>query len=111
MIFDNADQVATYYKTYGRQSGFLVIKRSSTKGDDGKLRYITMCCARLAIDLDTNGHLRNVFWADTRSRAAYEEFGDVVTFGTMYLTNKYDMPFAPFVGLIITSNQFYWDVD
>ncbi|KAB2610641.1 protein FAR1-RELATED SEQUENCE 5-like [Pyrus ussuriensis x Pyrus communis] len=183
MIFDNMDQVATYYKEYGRQLGFPVIKRSSTKGDDGKLRYITMCCARsgtskstssnplkpypsikndckaqlraslylvndkagirvnksynsvvvevvghenmkclekdwdatavqnyfvsmqaqnanffYAIDLDKNGCLRNVFWANARRRAAYEEFGDVITFDTTYLTNKYDMPFAPFVG-------------
>ncbi|CAL9007765.1 unnamed protein product [Prunus brigantina] len=52
-----------------------------------------------AIDLDQDGRLRNVFWADARSRAAYEEFGDVVTFDTTYLTNKYDMPFAPFVGV------------
>ncbi|XP_052732392.1 protein FAR1-RELATED SEQUENCE 5-like [Vigna angularis] len=37
--------------------------------------------------------------ADARSRAACEEFGDVVSFDTTYLTNKYDMPFAPFVGV------------
>ena len=29
--------------------------------------------------------------------AACEEFGDVVTFDTTYLTNKYDMPFALFI--------------
>ncbi|XP_034225566.1 protein FAR-RED IMPAIRED RESPONSE 1-like [Prunus dulcis] len=52
-----------------------------------------------AIDLDESGRLRNVFWADSRSRAAYEEFGDAITFDTTYLTNKYDMPFAPFVGV------------
>ncbi|KAI5340389.1 hypothetical protein L3X38_019663 [Prunus dulcis] len=52
-----------------------------------------------AIDLDENGWLRNVFWVDSRSRAAYEEFGDAITFDTTYLTNKYDMPFAPFVGV------------
>ncbi|XP_062099958.1 protein FAR1-RELATED SEQUENCE 3-like [Humulus lupulus] len=39
------------------------------------------------------------FWADERSRAIYDEFGDVVSFDTTYLTNKYDMPFAPFVGV------------
>ena len=43
--------------------------------------------------------LRNVFWADARSRTAYQEFGDVITFDTTYLTNKYDMPFAPFIGV------------
>ncbi|BBH00027.1 FAR1 Related Sequences transcription factor family [Prunus dulcis] len=52
-----------------------------------------------AIDLDENGWLRNVFWVDSRSRTAYEEFGDAITFDTTYLTNKYDMPFAPFVGV------------
>ncbi|XP_012573015.1 protein FAR1-RELATED SEQUENCE 5-like [Cicer arietinum] len=48
-------------------------------------------------DLDDDFHVRNVFWADARSRAAYEYFGDVVTFDITYLTNKYDMPFAAFV--------------
>ncbi|KAH9728856.1 protein FAR1-RELATED SEQUENCE [Citrus sinensis] len=31
------------------------------------------------------------------SRAVYKYFEDVITFDTTYLTNKYDMPFAPFV--------------
>ncbi|XP_042962559.1 protein FAR1-RELATED SEQUENCE 5-like [Carya illinoinensis] len=51
------------------------------------------------MDLDDDGRLRNVFWADPRSRAAYQDFGDVVTFDTTYLTNRYGMPFAPFVGV------------
>jgi hypothetical protein len=51
------------------------------------------------MDIGPEGHLRHVFWADSRSRTAYEYFGDVVSFDTTYLTNKYDMPFAPFVGV------------
>jgi hypothetical protein len=51
------------------------------------------------MDLDDDSRLRNVFWADARSRAAYEYFGDVVTFNTTYLTNIYRMPFALFVGV------------
>ncbi|XP_028057631.1 protein FAR1-RELATED SEQUENCE 5-like [Camellia sinensis] len=47
-----------------------------------------------AIDLDEDGHMRNLFWADARSKTAYEAFGDVVSFDTTYLTNKYDMPFC-----------------
>ena len=50
-----------------------------------------------SFNLDDEGRLKNVFWADPRSRAAYKSFGDVVTFDTTYLTNKYDMSFAPFV--------------
>ena len=52
-----------------------------------------------AMDFDDDGRLKNVFWANARSRAAYENFGDVVIFNTMYLTNKYEMSFAPFVGV------------
>ncbi|GJU53728.1 FAR-RED impaired response 1-like protein isoform X1 [Tanacetum coccineum] len=51
------------------------------------------------IKIDDDGHLQHVFWADARSRAVYESFGDVVTFDSTYLTNKYSMPFAPFVGV------------
>ncbi|XP_042977272.1 protein FAR1-RELATED SEQUENCE 5-like [Carya illinoinensis] len=51
------------------------------------------------MDLDDDGRLKNVFWADPRSQAAYKYFGDVVTFDTTYLTNRYGMPFAPFVGV------------
>ncbi|XP_028113956.1 protein FAR1-RELATED SEQUENCE 5-like [Camellia sinensis] len=53
----------------------------------------------LTIDLDKDGHMRKLFWTDARSRAAYKAFGDIVSFDTTYLTNKYDMPFTPFVGV------------
>ncbi|XP_057418776.1 protein FAR-RED IMPAIRED RESPONSE 1-like [Lotus japonicus] len=51
------------------------------------------------IDLDDNFHVKNIFWADARSRAMCEYFGDVVSFDTTYLVNKYDMPLALFVGV------------
>ncbi|XP_040993336.1 protein FAR-RED IMPAIRED RESPONSE 1-like [Juglans microcarpa x Juglans regia] len=51
------------------------------------------------MDLDDDGRLMNVFWADPCSMAAYQYIGDVVTFDTTYLTNRYGMPFAPFVGV------------
>ncbi|XP_022858878.1 protein FAR1-RELATED SEQUENCE 5-like [Olea europaea var. sylvestris] len=52
-----------------------------------------------SMNLDDEGRLKNVFWADNRSRQAYKEFGDVVTFDTTYLMNKYNMSFTPFVGV------------
>lgn len=51
------------------------------------------------IDYDDKNRIRNIFWADARSRAAYEAFGDVVMFDTTCLTNKYEMPLALFVGV------------
>ncbi|XP_047320296.1 protein FAR-RED IMPAIRED RESPONSE 1-like [Impatiens glandulifera] len=51
------------------------------------------------LDLDGESRIKNVFWADARSRATYDYFSDVITFDTTYLTNSYDMPIAPFVGV------------
>lgn len=51
------------------------------------------------MDMDDDARVKNIFWADARSRALYEEFGDVVTFDTTYLTNKYDMSLATFTGV------------
>ena len=52
-----------------------------------------------AMDLDGEQRLRNVFWIDAKSREDYKIFGDVVSFDTTYITNKYKMPFAPFIGV------------
>lgn len=52
-----------------------------------------------SIYLNTENCLRNVLWADPKSRVAYKYFRNVVTFNTIYLANKFDMPFAPFVGV------------
>ncbi|XP_035549743.1 protein FAR-RED IMPAIRED RESPONSE 1-like [Juglans regia] len=52
-----------------------------------------------SMDFDDEERLRNVLWANARSRASYLYFGDVVTFDTTYLTNRYEMSFAPFVGI------------
>jgi len=51
------------------------------------------------IDMDENNRICNVFWANAKSRATCQDFGDVVSFDTTYLTNKYNMSFAPFVGV------------
>lgn len=52
-----------------------------------------------AIQLDDENRLSNVFWADARSRTAYNHFGDAVTFDTMYRPNQFQVPFAPFTGV------------
>ncbi|XP_074297935.1 protein FAR1-RELATED SEQUENCE 6-like [Silene latifolia] len=51
------------------------------------------------LDLERDGRLRNVMWVDARSRAAYKDFCDAVGLDTTYLNNKYEMPFAPFIGI------------
>ncbi|KAF8395455.1 hypothetical protein HHK36_019401 [Tetracentron sinense] len=52
-----------------------------------------------SIDLNDDQSVRNVFWVDAKGRDDYIYFGDVVSFDSTYLTNKYKMPFAPFIGV------------
>ncbi|XP_041016256.1 protein FAR1-RELATED SEQUENCE 5-like [Juglans microcarpa x Juglans regia] len=101
--------------TYGKQKGFGVCKRNSRQDDDGNIRWICLACVRggtskskaanvmkprqiekIGCMARINAILNN---EDARSRAAYESFGDVITFDTTYLTNMYKMPFAQFVGV------------
>ena len=51
------------------------------------------------IQVDDDGQIMNIFWADTRSKVDYGNFRDVICFDTTYRTNRYDRPFAPFVGV------------
>ncbi|XP_057772805.1 protein FAR1-RELATED SEQUENCE 8-like [Salvia miltiorrhiza] len=51
------------------------------------------------MDLNDEGYVRNVFWIDSRSRAAYGYFGDVVVVDSTCLSNKHDIPLLSFSGL------------
>ncbi|KAL2927656.1 Protein FAR1-RELATED SEQUENCE 12 [Bienertia sinuspersici] len=41
-----------------------------------------------SIQRDCDRRLMNVFWSDARIRAMCEDFGDIITFDTMYQTNR-----------------------
>jgi zinc finger SWIM domain-containing protein 3 len=47
---------------------------------------------------EEDGRLVNFFWADGQSIMDYTCFGDAVSFDTTFQTNKFEMPFAPFLG-------------
>ncbi|KAD6118724.1 hypothetical protein R6Q59_024918 [Mikania micrantha] len=51
------------------------------------------------MDFTDDGFVRNVFWIDSRARASYGYFGDVVTLDTTCLKNKYKVPLLVFVGV------------
>ncbi|XP_040249684.2 protein FAR1-RELATED SEQUENCE 5-like [Aegilops tauschii subsp. strangulata] len=49
---------------------------------------------------DAEGRTENLFWVDGAARKAYAEaYHDCVSFDATYLTNMYNMPFAPFIGI------------
>uniref|UniRef100_A0A8I7B407 SWIM-type domain-containing protein n=1 Tax=Hordeum vulgare subsp. vulgare TaxID=112509 RepID=A0A8I7B407_HORVV len=52
-----------------------------------------------SMEVDAKNKVRSVFWTDARSRTMYQEYGDCISFDTTFLTNKYNLPFAPFVGI------------
>lgn len=51
------------------------------------------------MDLNDEVLVKNVFWADARSRAAGGYFSDVIFFDNTYLSNKYEIPLVAFVGI------------
>ncbi|CAN6443779.1 unnamed protein product [Victoria cruziana] len=51
------------------------------------------------MQLDEDGYVTNVFWADLRSRVDYECFNDVLVFDTTMKINTDQWPFVQFVGV------------
>ncbi|XP_022982131.1 protein FAR1-RELATED SEQUENCE 6-like isoform X1 [Cucurbita maxima] len=82
------------------------LKHLELKDGDGHALYNYFCRMKLTnpnffylMDLDNDGHLRNVFWADARSRTTYSYFCDTITIDTTCLTNRYEIPLISFVGV------------
>lgn len=46
MISDLLEEVEDYYRKYGQQVGFDVVKRTRKNGKDGSPKYITLTCIR-----------------------------------------------------------------
>lgn len=51
------------------------------------------------MDLNDEGHLRNVFWIDGRSRASCVYFTDVICIDNTYLLSRFEIPLVAFVGI------------
>ena len=52
------------------------------------------------IKLDDNHRVENLFWVDSAARWAYKEaYSDCVSFDATYMTNIYEMPCTPFIGI------------
>ncbi|KAH6815890.1 FAR1-related sequence 6 [Perilla frutescens var. hirtella] len=81
-------------------------KHLNLKEGDALAAYNYFCRMKLTnpnffylMDLDDEGHLKNLFWADARSRTAYNYFSDAIMIDTTSLTNKYEVPLISFVGI------------
>jgi hypothetical protein len=51
------------------------------------------------IHTDHADKVDRIFWVDGPAIAAYKNYSDCLSFDSTYMTNMYNMPFAPFVGI------------
>ena len=49
--------------------------------------------------LDDDDRVVNIYWVDGPAREVYKNYHDCISFDTTYLTNRYNMPCAPFIGI------------
>ncbi|XP_062164703.1 protein FAR1-RELATED SEQUENCE 6-like [Alnus glutinosa] len=97
------------YSNFNEREGIIPVDNSKhleLKEGDAHAVYNYFCRMKLTnpnffylFDLDDDGRLRNVFWADARSRTAYGYFCDTVAIDTTCLANKYEIPLISFVGV------------
>ncbi|KAF1894675.1 hypothetical protein Lal_00027053 [Lupinus albus] len=101
-IFDTLEEGDNFYKSYAHASGFSV-RNSSETTDKSGVKWKRKCEMDNSFyydyEVDDVGRLKYVFWAYGICRKNYSLFGDVVSFGTTYSTNKYPMIFAPYTGV------------
>ncbi|KAM7480888.1 hypothetical protein LguiB_005471 [Lonicera macranthoides] len=46
MIFNTTNEIFQFYLRYGKKKGFAISKRTSHKGQNGEVKYVTITCAR-----------------------------------------------------------------
>ena len=52
------------------------------------------------ISRDDENRVENIFWVDSVARKAYvDAYHDCICFDTTFMTNAFNMPFAPFIGI------------
>jgi len=52
-----------------------------------------------------------LFWVDGAARRAYELYSDCLSFDTTYLTNAYNIPCAPFIGMYVQQKNASLPID
>jgi len=100
-FFNNLDFLERYARNY-------ICQQRCAFGKEGDGHALMVYFSRMRefnnefyyeIDIDAKNRIINVFWADVRSIAILVDFGDVVSFDTTYLIDKYGMSFTPFIGV------------
>lgn len=106
VIIDTEDNGNLYFDEGEIGSSVDQSNRLKLKKGDAQAIFNCFCHLQLmnpnffyVMDLNEKGIIRNVFWADARSRVAYSYFGDVIAIDTACLTDKYEVPLVVFTGV------------
>ncbi|XP_028072062.1 protein FAR1-RELATED SEQUENCE 5-like [Camellia sinensis] len=81
-------------------------RRAEVEDGDAQGALVYLCakldvdaCFFYKYDVCNDNKLQNLFWADSKSRADYAKFGDVLIFDSTYRTNAYKKPFVMLAGV------------
>ncbi|XP_031111947.1 protein FAR1-RELATED SEQUENCE 5-like [Ipomoea triloba] len=98
--FANVDATSMEFHNFRRDL------QAYVAGGDGELiikKFTQRCevCDDFVFDyhFDSQNRLARLFWADPVCRTDYSLFGDVISFGATYGTNRYCLVFVPFTGV------------
>lgn len=98
--FENIGFTETDLRNHNRD------KRMKKIDNDGQLvyEYLLNCKERddrfiFSIERDSEKQITHIFWAEHLFQQSYRVFGDVVSFDTTYMTNKYGLIFGAFTGI------------
>jgi hypothetical protein len=79
-------------------------KREKNTGISHALKFVDKLQAKnmgivLKMDTDSNNTVKSILWTDTRSIMDYQLYSEFLSFDTTFSTNKYNMPFVPFISI------------
>ncbi|KAF8364609.1 hypothetical protein HHK36_033423 [Tetracentron sinense] len=109
--FESEEAAKAFYNSYARRVGFSTrINWSRRSSRDGRIVHRIFVCAKegfrvekrsrgSVVEGDEDQCMSNIFWVDPKARMNYTYFGDTVTFDSTYRSNRYRLPFAPFIGV------------
>ncbi|XP_057729976.1 protein FAR-RED IMPAIRED RESPONSE 1-like [Arachis stenosperma] len=115
MTFKTLEDAAKFYKDYAKAASFSTRDvrnyitrevRNVLEQEDVKKfeKYLLRMKEKnqnffFELELEDDQSIKLAFWANARSRAAFEYFGDVISFDTTYNTNRYNLVCGSFIGV------------
>ncbi|CAM0876844.1 unnamed protein product [Alopecurus aequalis] len=125
LVFETREAVQKFFNMYSYIAGFSVattsLYRTQSKKRNNEVIRFTMKCNKYARVSDSVNEkvvpqrqstvisrtdCKTEMVANAKARLYYDMCGDCISFDTTFLTNRYNLPFAPFVGISPHGNTY-----